>query len=54
MGVVLVVAGGVFRSLLPTPLRIPVVHHLPRCVSVGLTSPSPSYAQLPNHGGALR
>ena len=27
-----------FRFLLPTPLRILVVHHLPRCVSVGMRS----------------
>ena len=37
-GVVLVVAGVVFRSLLPTPLRMPVVHHLPRCVSMRMWS----------------
>ena len=34
----LVVAGVVLRSLLPTPLRILVVHHLPRCVSMGTRS----------------
>ena len=37
-GVVLVVAGVVSWPLLPTPLRILVVHHLPRCVSAGMWS----------------
>ena len=34
----LAIAGVVFRSLLPTPLRTLVVHHLPRCVSVCMWS----------------
>ena len=38
LGVVLVVAGVICRSLPPTPLCIQVVHHLPRCVSVGMRS----------------
>ena len=33
-GGVLVVAGVVLRFLLPTPLSILVIHHMPRCVSV--------------------
>ena len=35
-GVVLIAVGVVSWPLLPTPLRILVVHHLPRCVSVGM------------------
>ena len=38
LGVVLVVAGVVFRSLLPTPLRSLVVHPLPRCIPIGMWS----------------
>ena len=37
-GVVLVAVGVIPRPVLPTPLRILVVHHLPRCVSVGMWS----------------
>ena len=40
LGVVLVVAGLVVRSLLPTPLRRLIFRHLPGCVSVG-TTPTP-------------
>ena len=33
---VLIAAGVVSRPLLPTPLRVLVVHHLPRCISAGM------------------
>ena len=51
LGVVPVVAGFVLRSLLPTPLRILVVHHMPRrasaCVRPSCSTPSACRAGHP-------
>ena len=58
-GVVPVVAGVRFGSLLPTPLRMVVVHRLPRCVSVdmrsvGLLYKRSPFASLPTGGPCTR